>query len=62
MSKAVDNLFHENNGWNEFINKKINYNKSKSSETNRKILIQKFGYRKIWSLVVLNNWLKNKTI
>jgi|688.fasta_scaffold65559_4 asparagine synthase (glutamine-hydrolysing) len=62
MSKAVDNLFHENNGWNEFINKKINYNKSKSSETNRKILIQKFGYRKIWSLVVLNKWLKNKTI
>jgi hypothetical protein len=62
MSKAVDNLFHENNGWNEFINKKIDYNKAKSSETNRKILIQKFGYRKIWSLVVLNNWLKNKAI
>lgn len=58
MSSMLDELFHHESKYQNFLNIDLDYKKNLNLLENRKRILKKFGARRVWSLIVLEKWLR----
>ena len=58
MSSMLDELFDHESKHKNFLNIDLDYRKNLNLLENRKQILKKFGTRRIWSLIVLEKWLR----
>jgi asparagine synthase (glutamine-hydrolysing) len=58
MRSMLDGLFHHDSKFRNFLTIDLEYKKNLNILENRERILRKFGARRIWSLIVFENWFR----